>query len=673
MLNKLIAAARAFNEDPERIKAEKEKDNQKKQKIIAPFKWTASQQVGGANTPIGRFNSDIDGFRADLQKYGWEYCSGDVETNEGWTRPGKADGVSANLKLIDGVGIFYPFTTSVPGLEANRGYSRFQLFMLHNDLSQKEAVKQICQMGYATPSKADEKLAELSKVIEFQKNSFGNTKSCFDTYVKVLFYLPEFENFFYNELKDRPEFFEEIRVGNVSYKGILNDSAFALIRLFFETELGLYPDDKDLRAAINVVILEKRVNPFMRQIKKFKWDGIQRLKTFLHDAFRLPQNALTEEVFLKVLVACIARNDTDLPVQLQWILVLTGEQECGKSSLWENLMKWIHPDQSPEWYNGSMDIIAFSDPKRRMEESQGAVICSLDDLKNYKKSEAEAFKSALSTPRTVVREAYGHYSKEVIQKFVLVASGNEYEFLKDATGNRRFVVLRIPLAYQECLLYQDNWFNPYVAQQLWAEAFAWFQANYRNEQDLRLSPEAQKIANENADAAFMEDAWTNEVNNFVETQRNGYYSCYFTCHPDDNTQTIKFREHYDNGSFFTTEGVYKYLSGDGDAPIVKMGNLERQRIVAILRRNKGVKEARKKTPSGYQRGYVVLEREYTYKYSQYVTEEDQRRLNNARQFYLKDNTKIGNSEKYRLNSLQNMIPESAQRDLRNNNQIDTIY
>jgi hypothetical protein len=56
-----------------------------------------------------------------LSRHGWALI-GTRGEKEHWRRPGKAEGISATLSPINGVWVFYNFSSSAPNLEANKGY-----------------------------------------------------------------------------------------------------------------------------------------------------------------------------------------------------------------------------------------------------------------------------------------------------------------------------------------------------------------------------------------------------------------------------------------------------------------------------------------------------------------------------------------------------------------------
>ena len=610
MLKRMIEVALSFNQVPGKPAREKKakQEVENKTKKISPFKWTETQQTGSNDTPIGRFNQS-DYVYTFLENHGYQY---DHDATDGWehfTRPGKVEGTSCVVKQKDGVLILHNFSSSDELLEQGRTYTGFQLYMLDTKLSHKEAVKAICKMGYAVPNKTDTALETLSKIAEINRDDKGHVIDELNTYVNCLRYLPAFSGLFFNELKQRLEFAEEF----MGYKGVLEDATFSLIRLYFETDLGLKPSDIELRHALNIISVERRRNPFIERIETFKWDGVERLKTFLHKAFRLPQNKLTEEVLLKLLVAVIARNKRNEPIEVCWMPIFVGNQKVGKTSFLKNWCKWIHPSESFEWYCGSMDMISFCDPAKRKELSEGAVIATIDDMKNAKKADMENFKSSMSQPRSMTRLAYGHYATELVQRFVLTGTGNLDEFLSDPTGNRRFIVLKIPLKNNECIMYKQGLFNKYIAEQLAAEALDWYNKNYHSPQDLELSDEAQAIADECAEDAFRQLPWENKVQEYVDTFRRGPYNGYLI-KVDEGNQTVSMEEAIPE-NFFIPDQVYKFIAGGEDKCLVNMKPADRDQIVNCLRRIDRVERCRYKN----KRGYKVIPEYKEYSFTDYKT------------------------------------------------------
>lgn len=111
----------------------------------------------GDGRPGDDFNRRCDrgGMRAMLEAHGWRFWrqAGD---NEAWTRPGKERGVSATIRNIDGVDVFYPFTSSTV-FEPGRGYSPFQvLAVLEHGGNFAAAAAKLGRQGYGSRPAADD-------------------------------------------------------------------------------------------------------------------------------------------------------------------------------------------------------------------------------------------------------------------------------------------------------------------------------------------------------------------------------------------------------------------------------------------------------------------------------------------------------------------------------------
>lgn len=107
---------------------------------------------GDCFTPWDDFNARGDVAKL-LQDAGWSY-SGEDCAQSYWTRPGKREGVSATLRMIDSVPIFYVFTTEIAELEPDYGYSPSELhckLFCGNDPSQSAGI--LYRRGYGFDSR----------------------------------------------------------------------------------------------------------------------------------------------------------------------------------------------------------------------------------------------------------------------------------------------------------------------------------------------------------------------------------------------------------------------------------------------------------------------------------------------------------------------------------------
>jgi len=92
-----------------------------------PKRGAVPIDVGGVR-PGDAYNR-LGDVRGLLVRHGWTRVR-EQGDNEQWRRPGKERGISATLRLIDGVLLFYVFSSSAPPFEPGRAYAPFAVCAL---------------------------------------------------------------------------------------------------------------------------------------------------------------------------------------------------------------------------------------------------------------------------------------------------------------------------------------------------------------------------------------------------------------------------------------------------------------------------------------------------------------------------------------------------------------
>ena len=111
-------------------------------------------------------------------------------------------------------------------------------------------------------------------------------------------------------------------------------------------------------------------------------------------------------------------------------LVLQGPQGKGKSSAIAALCP------SPDWFTDSLGI--GDEQKQVIEVTTGKWLVELAELAGMGKRDANSVKSMLSRTVDTARLSYGRLSTARPRQFILFGTVNEAQFLRDATGNRRY-------------------------------------------------------------------------------------------------------------------------------------------------------------------------------------------------------------------------------------------
>lgn len=232
----------------------------------------------------------------------------------------------------------------------------------------------------------------------------------------------------------------------------------------------------NLQEALNITARKNAYHPVREYLEGLRWDGKPRLDylfvTFLGVEDTEYARAVTRKAFTAA-VARVMRPGTPF----DHMLVLVGPQGAGKSKLLARMAV------RPEWFTDSFVV----EGKEARENIKGKWIVESSELDGLKKSEATAAKSFISRTSDSGRDAYDRYSSDAPRQCVFFGTTNEYRFLKDETGNRRFWPLEIRPG--EIRKRRDELDDGYLGQ-LWAEAVE----RYKGGEPLFLSGELEKKA-----------------------------------------------------------------------------------------------------------------------------------------------------------------------------------
>jgi predicted P-loop ATPase len=162
--------------------------------------------------------------------------------------------------------------------------------------------------------------------------------------------------------------------------------------------------------------------------------------------------------------------------KFDYMMILTGPQGKGKSTFISKL--------AGKWFSDS--LVSF-DGKEAMELIQGTWINEVAELNAFNRSEVAAIKQFLSKQDDYYRPAYGRKAISHPRRCILIGSSNSDDYLRDATGNRRFWPIDIWITEPELSVFEDL---DKDRDQIWAEAVKIWKAGEK----LYLTGDAAKIA-----------------------------------------------------------------------------------------------------------------------------------------------------------------------------------
>lgn len=228
--------------------------------------------------------------------------------------------------------------------------------------------------------------------------------------------------------------------------------------------------------ALETVLEAKRFHPIRDYLNALTWDGVERLDTLFIDYLGAPDNTLTRAMTRKAFTAAVARVMAP-GTKFDYTVVLIGDQGIGKSTILKKM--------GGEWFSDSFLSV---EGKEAMEQLHGAWIMEIGELAGLKKAEVEAIKVYLSKSTDKFRVAYGRRNEAFPRQTVFFATTNEENFLRDATGNRRFWPITTDMTAASSNVHDD--LTEDVRGQLWAEAYQ----RYRDHEPLYLPEDMEKEA-----------------------------------------------------------------------------------------------------------------------------------------------------------------------------------
>jgi predicted P-loop ATPase len=228
-------------------------------------------------------------------------------------------------------------------------------------------------------------------------------------------------------------------------------------------------------------------NPLVDWLAGLKWDGRDWLSEFF-TSFRLT-GEFDQTLVRKTLVAMVARALRP-GCKVDTMLILVGPQGIRKSGLIEALCP------IRDYF---LDSCAMSGNKDELEKLRSAWAVEIPELASMRLKDNEHLKSYLSQTQDTYRAAYARASGTHPRHCVFFGTTNDDEFLRDATGNRRFWVVRLAFERGETMPYEwvaehrDDLFAQVVA--LYNDEEPWW---LNSADELRLDERNREFAEQDA-------------------------------------------------------------------------------------------------------------------------------------------------------------------------------
>lgn len=253
------------------------------------------------------------------------------------------------------------------------------------------------------------------------------------------------------------------------------DVDYCGLRNYLDCIYGIVSAQK-IDDALSLEFERNSYHPIRDYIKSITWDGRHRVDTLLIDYFGAVDNSYTRAAIRKMLTAAVARV-FEPGIKFDMALILVGEQGTYKSTFIKKLGK--------DWFTDTFSTIQG---KESFEQIQGAWLVEMAELSGLRKADIESIKHYISKREDSFRPAYGRVVETYYRQCVFFGTTNNIEFLRDPTGNRRFMPIDVRHSKAVKSVFGD--LTDDEIDQIWAEAYQ----NYQNGETLYLSGDEESIA-----------------------------------------------------------------------------------------------------------------------------------------------------------------------------------
>lgn len=317
-------------------------------------------------------------------------------------------------------------------------------------------------------------------------------------------------------------------------------------------------DELALKAVVTVARRHRR-HPVREYLHALRWDGTPRVERMFSTLLGAEDRLYNRQAAVCFMVSAVARalwidpKQPHVGAKVDFMLILEDKQGKQKTTAMETLF-------GANWFVETMESPSDNDFYQILQGCWGVEIAEMDA---FSKADVTRVKGAITRRMDKYRAPYERAPRSWRRECVFVGTTNENEYLRDHTGGRRFLPVRIlPEGVIDIARLRAE------RDQLWAEAVVLFE---QGTQWWVLPDEAE----EEQEARFMEDSWEGRLRIWLAGNLP----------PKDPEKPRPYPQRYRYGNdvvqWTTTDELLLYAIG---MDVAKHDRPAQMRIAAVMKR-----------------------------------------------------------------------------------------
>jgi predicted P-loop ATPase len=255
--------------------------------------------------------------------------------------------------------------------------------------------------------------------------------------------------------------------------------------IWFFDAYGMNLSKEKVSDAALVVAQDRPFHPVRQWLESLpEHDGTKRVEQFFPKHFAVAPSPYAQAVARILLVSLVARAMRP-GCKVDTVVVLEGEQGLRKSSACKALV-------GERWFAENTCEVGTKDAQLALH---GKWLLEMPELAGMTRAQVETVKAFFSRSSDWLRPPYGRRCTDLHRSSCNIATTNDSQYLRDRTGNRRYLPIRAGARIDADAIARDR-------EQLFAEALALYRAGgkyYIDEPALLQAAQAQTEKRETID------------------------------------------------------------------------------------------------------------------------------------------------------------------------------